>query len=160
MTAGHAILWTLAACVLSAALEGAFAGSGVKEHFARLRFPSYSLPLWSWYVVGVLYYVIFAALLYRLFRHEGDEGLRRTALALTLAMMCVNALWNWIFFRSKNLFLSFVVFFPYNLLAVALLIALTTMDGIAAGLLVPYAVYLVYANVWGYGVWKVNRPSG
>src|SRR5713226_1321543 len=112
MTPGYALLWSLGVCVLSAALEGIFAGGNVKQHFAKLRFPTYSIPLWGWFLIGALYYVICFILLYRLFRHEGDDALRTAALALLVAMIGANALWNWVFFRNKNLFISFVVFFP------------------------------------------------
>ncbi len=40
--------------------------------------------------------------------------------------------------------------------ALALLITLARLDRFAAWSVVPYVQYLVYANVWGYGVWRAN----
>ncbi len=34
---------------------------------------------------------------------------------------------------------------------------LLRIDRVAAACLAPYLVYLVYANVWGYAIWKLNR---
>jgi translocator protein len=152
-----AIFGSLVICVASAMLEALLSGRRVKERFTELRFPRYSLPLWAWFVIGGLYYVVLFVLLYRLFSLPLD-GLRDAALILILAMIAVNALWNYIFFRMRNVFLSFVTFFPYNLFALALFMLLLQLDNVAAWWLLPYLCYLVYASAWGYVVWKLNRP--
>jgi tryptophan-rich sensory protein len=41
----------------------------------------------------------------------------------------------------------------------ALFILLLRLDRTAAWWLLPYVLYLVYANAWGYLLWKLNRPS-
>ena len=56
MSAGCAILVSIAACMAAAALEGLCAGKNVKSFFTRLRFPPYSAPLWRWSLIGGLYY--------------------------------------------------------------------------------------------------------
>jgi hypothetical protein len=63
----RAIVYSLAICVLGAALEGLFAGSGIKQRLANLRLPSYAVPFWGWMGIGGLYYLICFAILYRLF---------------------------------------------------------------------------------------------
>ena len=63
----RAILFSLAICALGAALEGLFAGSGIRQRLATVRSPSYAVPFWGWMVIGALYYVICFAVLYRLF---------------------------------------------------------------------------------------------
>jgi len=155
-----AIFVSLGICVLAAALEGVFAGKNVRLVFAKLRFPSYSAPLWVWYIVGVIYYVICFFILYRIFRHHGDTSTKHVALTLLAVMMSVNAFWNYVFFRAQNLFLSFFAFAFYPFIAVALFIFLLQFEEIAAWSLVPYFVYLLYAVWWGYGLWKLNsRPN-
>ena len=54
----RAILFSLAICALGAALEGLFAGSGIRQRLATVRSPSYAVPFWGWMVIGALYYVI------------------------------------------------------------------------------------------------------
>ncbi|HEX8844907.1 MAG TPA: tryptophan-rich sensory protein [Pyrinomonadaceae bacterium] len=160
MSVNSAILFSLGICALSALLEGLCAGSGGKQYMARLRLPSYSAPLWGWYVIGVLYYVVCFVILYRIFRDQSAGTIRNVALVLILVMMGVNALWNYIFFRARNLYLSFIIFIPYNAIAIALFVCLLLFDRVAAFVLSPYLVYLVYANLWGYGLWRLNaKPA-
>lgn len=155
MSVNTAILISLGICAVSAMLEGICAGKNGKQYLMALRLPSYSVPFWGWYIIGVLYYVVCFVSLYRILRHDSST-IRTLALVLILIMMSINALWNYIFFRARNLFLSFIVFIPYNVIAIALFICLMLFDRVAAFSLLPYLIYLIYANLWGYGAWKLN----
>jgi translocator protein len=155
-----AALVSLGICGLAAAAEGLAAGTNVKGVFAALRLPSYSPPLWAWYAIGALYYVACFAVLYRVLRYEGEAEARTPALGLLVGLMAVNALWNYVCFRARDLRLSFLAFLPYTAAALGLLVYLAQIDGPAAWCLLPYLVYLAYANVWGYRLWRLNRATG
>ena len=70
-----------------------------------------------------------------------------------------NVSWNWIFFRKKDLWLSFVFFVLYLLLAFALAGVLHRIRNPFSGWYALYLAYLVYATWWGYRVWRLNRGS-
>jgi len=140
-------------------LEGVCAGKKVKAYFAKLRWPSYSAPLWVWYIIGGLYYAIFFFLIYRILRLDSDAVLKIAALALILFMMAVNALWNYVFFRAQNLFVSFLGASLFPIMDITLFICLIHLDKVAAWSLVPYLLYRIYALWWGYGLWKLNTRS-
>lgn len=150
------LLQSLGICAISAALEGILAGRGVRERFGELRLPRFSPPLPVWFAIGGLFYVVCFTVLYRLLRLPAS-GLRNAALGLLVGMMLVNALWNYTFFRARNLLLSFVAFLPYGLMAITLFALSLKIDRGAALWLAPYLVYLVYATAWGYALWKGNR---
>jgi benzodiazapine receptor len=152
------LVYSLALCAISAALEGVLAGRGIKQRFAELRLPRYSPPLWGWVVIGASYYVICFAVLYRLFGIPATT-LRNTALALVLAILLANAFWNYFFFRKRSVLLAFVMGLPYSVVALALFIVLLRLDHTAALWWLPYLVYLTYANTLGYRLWKLNQPS-
>jgi len=155
----HPLIYSLAACGVSIALEGLFAGSGIKARLAELRVPRYAPPLWGWVVIGAFYYLICFVVLYRLFSMSEAILLRRWALVFLFAMMFINALWNYLFFRTRNLFHAYVIGFPYALIAFALFAVLLRIDKPAAFCLLPYLAYLFYANAFGYRVCKLNDSS-
>ena len=157
MSASYAIIISLGACILAAALEGACAGKGVKAYYEELRFPPYSAPLWFWYIIGGLYYGVFFFVIYRLLRHDSGGALHRATLMLIFFMMAANAFWNYVFFRARNLFLGFIGGSIAPIFDVVLFICLIELDELAAWSLVPYLLYRIYAVWWGYGVWKLNR---
>ena len=159
MSIPTALLISLGTCVAAAVLEGLCSGKGVKEYFAKLKFPRYSAPLWVWYIIGGVYYLVFLFVIYRILRQNTDDFLTQATLVFIFFMMVLNALWNYVFFRAQNMFVSFVVASLFPLLDLILLILLIKLDTVAAWALVPYLIYRVYGVWWGYGFWKENRAA-
>lgn len=155
----RALIYSLAACAVAVALEGVFAGRGIKLRLAELRVPRYTPPLSVWIAIGALYYLICFAVLYRLFSMPEAVPLRRWALVLLGSIMFINALWNYFFFRTRNLFHAYVIGLPYSLIALVLFVFFLRLDRVPAFFLLPYLLYLFYANVFGCRVWKLNRPT-
>ena len=153
-----ALIYSLGICAISVALEGVFAGGGIKQRLAELRVPRLVPPLWGWIVIGAFYYVICFVVLYRLFSLPATTALRQWALAVLGGIMFINAFWNYFFFRTRNLFHAFVIGLPYVALSVILFGLLLSLDRLAAWFFLPYVLYLVYASRFGYLVWKLNRP--
>lgn len=153
----RALIYSFVVCLVSVVLEGAFAGSGIKSRLAELRVPRLAPPLWGWIAIGLCYYAICFSVLYRLFRSPADS---RAPLALLAGVMLTNAFWNYYFFRTRNLLHAFLIGIPYSLLAVVLFGFLVQSDRAAAWILFPYLAYLLYANYFGYRIWKLNQsPS-
>jgi benzodiazapine receptor len=146
----------LLVCALAATLEGWAAGGGVKTRFAQLRLPAFSPPFAVWIGIGLGYYAMCFLILWRLLTTPLASPTGRLALALLGALMLANAAWGFLFFRLRNLRLSFLAFPPYVLLTLALEVALLGVDRLAALILLPYLVYLVYATWWGYRLWRLN----
>ena len=152
----RAALLALIACVVSAALEGVLAGRGVKQYMASLRMPRSAPSLPVWYVLGAIYYIACFVVLYRLFALVPESAARTAALALILALMAINAFWNYIFFRARNLFAVLLTGIAYTLVAIALETCLLRADTTAALVFAPYCVYLIFANYWSYQLWRLN----
>ncbi len=151
------IFYAAICCLAAVVLEGVCAGGDIRSRLAELRKPRFVPPLWGWIAIGVVYYVICFAVLYRLFSLTNATPFRSGAILLTVLLMLINAGWNWSFFRSRNLLYALLLGVCYTVLALMLTALLLRIDRVAAACLAPYLVYLVYANVWGYAIWKLNR---
>ena len=155
----YALLASLAICGIAAALEGACAGKNVRSFFASLRFPRYSAPLWVWTIIGGGYYLLFFFIIYRLFRLSRYSNLWIAAFGLIVFMMIVNALSNYVIFRARNLYLSFIIGAIFPIMDVTLFVRLMALDQTAALAMIPYLLYRVYAVFWGYALWRANQPT-
>jgi tryptophan-rich sensory protein len=150
----------LATCVVAAAVEGVAAGSSFRQRLAQLRLPRFSPALPVWVLIGVAYYIIAGTVLYRVLGLP-PSGRRLAAVWLLLAILGINAIWNYFFFRRRSLGSSFLLGLLYSLLALVLCITLFGLDSVAGLVFLPYVVYLLYANIWTYGVWRLNaRGTG
>ena len=152
----RAAIIALAACVISAVLEGILAGRGVKEYMRSLRMPRFAPPMPVWIAIGGLYYVVCFVLIYRLVAVIPSSPRRTTAIVLLGAVMLLNAAWNFVFFRARSLSLTVWTTILYTAIALGLFMFLVRMDGTAALVFAPYALYLIFANYWTYGVWRLN----
>ena len=149
-------LSALGICLAAAIAEGLFAGTGVKTRLAELRNPRFGPAVWLWMVIGVAYYVLFFFLLRSLLTTQPTTYWTLTAIALTILLLMLNASWNWVFFRKKDLRWSFLFFGPY--LAVALLLAIV-LQRLGTPMLpwyLLYLAYLVWATWWSYRLWRLN----
>lgn len=154
----YPVITALAICLLAATLEGLLSGNEPRQRFKQLRLPRYSPPFWAWILIGVLYYLMCFGILYRIFMSTLTTY-RWISLLILLALMSVNAAWNWVFFKARNLFLSYMAFIPYAVFALALFVLLLRFDRKAAWFVVPYLGYMVYANLWAYRLWRLNQAG-
>ncbi len=117
-------------------------GTGIKARFAELRLPKGAPRLWAWSVIGGAYYVLFFFLLRSVLSRPSIPFWTSVTLTLTAVLLIANASWNWIFFRRKDLWLSFIFFLPYILLAFALAGVLHRIRNPLSGWYALYPAYL------------------
>jgi tryptophan-rich sensory protein len=146
--------------VAGVVLEGALAGSGVRARLAELHRPSFSPPFPVWVAIGILYYAVCFGVAYRLASNRLVGAARTLGLSLLAALVIANALWNYAFFRRRDLRLTWHISIGYAALAVALAIWLFVTDSSAALWFLPYLLYLPYATWWTRAVRMLNTPDG
>ena len=116
-------------CLLFALFGAALVGGSLGTWYGALDKPWFLVPLWAFYVVGAVYYVLFATVLYRILVHVDDRRGRVASLALAIGLLFLNELWNFGCFGLESTlagFLRIVVFLvdsaaPYASQARALL---------------------------------------
>lgn len=146
-------------CVVFAAAEGLLAGGNPGAFLKSLRQPSWALPLWAWYLVGVVYYVACFFTAQSLWQIGRNGPFPWVLFAILVAIMAANAIWNLVFFRHRNLRLSFLFFPAYLPLVGILLWQLFALDTRAATALAVYAAYLPYGGIWNYRLWRLNEAG-
>jgi translocator protein len=159
MLVRDALLVSLGICALAATAEGILSGKRPMEVLANLRLPRFAPPRWAWIIIGLFYYTICFTVLARLLQMDGGNRLQYSAAILMIVLLGLNALFNYLLFGLRNALAAFVLFVPYDLVAVALQICLFRLDNTTGYVFLPYAVYLVFANVWGYQLWRLNRAN-
>jgi translocator protein len=138
-----------------AALSAAYASRTSAEFYAMLDRPSWAPPAWLFGPVWSLLYVLMAIGAWRVWRASGLTA-ARGALGLYVLQLVFNALWTWLFFVWRD--------GPWATAEVLVLwasIAATILmfrkhDGVAAGLLLPYLVWVSFASALTISVWQRN----
>ena len=153
-----AALGALAICAVAAALEGLFAGRGVKRRLTELRQPPHSPPFAVWVCIGLCYYLICFVVLSRLIEAT-PSALRWAAFALVTTLLIGNAVWNLVFFRHKKVEASAMISVAYAAVALTVAILLLLVDPVSAWVFLPYLIYLAYGTWWVFALRRLNREA-
>jgi tryptophan-rich sensory protein len=150
-----ALILFLAICLGAGGLGSFFTANSVREWYPRLRRPPGTPPSWVFGPVWTTLYVLMALSAWLIWR---DYGLgARAALLIFFAQLALNVAWSGIFFGSRQpgvalaeivvlwLAITFTIFIFYMLLP------------LAAALLVPYWLWVMYATYLNFGFWRLNR---
>jgi tryptophan-rich sensory protein len=156
MSVAYSLLSAVLICMANLVAEAYFAGRDTKKYMDTLRMPRFAPPFWAWAVIGLFYYAVCFVILYRLFRLESWDAVGVAAFILVLAFMALNSFWNYLFFGLKDLRYSFILSLIYSTVATALFVGLYHTDSIAFYAHLPYMIYLIFGNYWGYSLMKLN----
>lgn len=143
--------WLLAAFAAGAA--GAVASIDAASFYAQLSKPSWAPPAWVFGPVWSALYALMGVAAWLVWRSHGSKGL---ALGLFGAQLAVNALWSWLFFAWHRGALAAVDVLVLLALIVATVAAFWRTSRLAALLLLPYLLWVSFASVLTWAVWKSN----
>lgn len=143
--------WLLAAFAAGAA--GAVASVDAASFYAQLAKPSWAPPAWVFGPVWSALYALMGVAAWLVWRSPGS---RRVALGLFGAQLAANALWSWLFFAWHRGALAAVEVLVLLALIVATGVAFWPASRPAALLLVPYALWVSFASVLTWAVWRGN----
>ncbi|MDA3961730.1 MAG: tryptophan-rich sensory protein [Planctomycetota bacterium] len=144
----------LVACFAAAAV-GATASVQAKSFYGLLEQPAWAPPPWLFGPVWTALYAMMAIAAWLVWRRGGYRA-QPIALSLFVAQLVLNALWSWIFFAWQCGGLALVDIVVLWGLIVATLICFWRARPLAGALLIPYLLWVSFATVLNYALWRLN----
>lgn len=129
---------------------------GPGEWYASLNKPSWNPPGWVFGPVWTALYLMMAVAAWRVWR-KGGWAEQARPLRLYLIQLALNAAWTPTFFAMQNPGLALVVIVALWVAIGMTLKSFARVDGLAAGLLVPYWLWVSFASVLNATLWWLNR---
>jgi benzodiazapine receptor len=123
--------------------------------FADLTKPSLNPPNWVFAPVWTALYALMAVALWRILLSPGSS-LRTTAVSLFFIQLAFNAGWSWMFFWAHSPLLGLIDIVPQFLAILATIAAFARLDRSAAWCLVPLALWVSYASILNFSLWRLN----
>lgn len=140
----------------AAAAVGAAASVRARDFYAALDRPAWAPPGWLFGPVWTTLYTLMAIAAWLAWRAGQAQGGARTALALYVLQLVLNAVWTWLFFtwrRGGWATAEIMVLW----IAIALTIAaFWRLRPIAGALLLPYLAWVTFAAFLTVSVWRRN----
>lgn len=146
--------WLLA--VAAAAVIGATATPDA--WYAQLRKPSFNPPAAVFGPVWTILYLVMAVAAWRVARQPGVPRERRNiALLLMGIQLVLNALWSPLFFGMHSPAWAFVDICALWLAVGATILAFSSVNSVAAWIMVPYLAWVSFALLLNGSIWLMNR---
>jgi len=147
-------------CVAMAVLGGLLAGNALKTWFANLVKPRFQIPMWLFYIVGAIVYIMDGIILYRLIEFVQVPQAKVVAITALLVVMLFNELWNYAFFGLRSTLAGFLGIIAFLAPLTILEIALLQYEILSGLLLLPYCAWVVLYNIpWARALWKLNSSE-
>ena len=134
---------------------GALASIDARDFYASLERPGWAPPAGVFGPVWTLLYLLMAVAAWLVWRERGFAR-ARGALGLFIVQLGANALWSWLFFAWHRGAWAFADILVLLVLIVATLVAFWRIRKVAAVLLIPYLLWVMFATALNYSVWQLN----
>lgn len=145
--------WLLVA--FAAAAAGGFASASASEFYRDLVRPAWAPPGWLFGPVWSVLYALMGISAWLVWRARGFAG-AKSALAVFIVQLAVNALWTWIFFVWRQGGLAFAEILLLWALILVTIGLFWQVSKIAAVLLLPYLAWVSFASVLTFSTWRLN----
>jgi len=145
----------LATCLGIGGLGAVATASSVGTWYQSLHKPAITPPDWLFGPVWTLLYVMIAMAGWLVWRAPEAPG-RKAALTAYATQLALNLAWSFLFFGARMIGVALA---DILLLLAAVLVNVVRfwrIDRIAAALLVPYALWVAFASVLTFALWRLN----
>lgn len=155
----------LAALVVSAltcfgflALGGAVTRPALQPWYRALQKPWFNPPNIAFPIAWSLLFTAMAVSAWLVWR-AGPDPLLPLALGLFGTQLVLNFLWSFLFFGLRSPGAALVEVVPFWASIVATTVVFHRIDPIAGWILVPYVLWVSFAIVLNFAIWKLNREG-
>jgi benzodiazapine receptor len=143
-------------CLAVGALGGWVTAGSVKDWYPTLHKPSFNPPNWLFGPVWTVLYAMMGVAAWRVWCKAWGNRARRP-LALFALQLALNLGWSVTFFGLHAIGAAVVVIVALEAAILGTMLAFRRIDGVAAALLVPYALWVAFATLLNVTIWRLNN---
>lgn len=133
-----------------------FTTPNVRGWYALAEKPFFSPPNWLFGPVWTVLYTLMAISLYIIWTSASDKKQKNQALTLFAVQIVLNALWSFIFFELRQLWLAFFEILVLELIIIMTFGSFRRISPKAANLLIPYIAWVGFASLLNLGTALLN----
>lgn len=147
------VMWFVVVFAISAV--GAAASVDAGTFYGQLEQPAWSPPAWVFGPVWTALYALMAISAWLVWRSGGLRA-NRTAFVLFFVQLGLNALWSWLFFAWHLGAVALIEVLVLWAFILATLLAFRRVNAAAGYLLLPYLLWVGFAAVLNFTLWRMN----
>lgn len=125
------------------------------NQYDNLTLPALAPPGWLFPVMWTILYILMGVSCYLIFISNDKE--KNKALTVYGLQLFVNSLWTLFFFRLESYLFSFFWLILLIILIIWMIYLFYPINKKAAGLQIPYLIWVLFASYLNLGIYILNR---
>jgi tryptophan-rich sensory protein len=156
MRSAAALIVSTGTCLLAGASGSLVTATSVREWYPDIQKPWWTPPSAVFGPVWTVLYLLMGVSAWLIWRNA-EGSARRTALLIFVTQLVLNGIWSFLFFgcRSPGWAALEIVLLWSSIVTTVLVFA--RISRLAAGLLLPYLLWVSYAAALNVAIWNLNR---
>jgi tryptophan-rich sensory protein len=142
--------------LLAGFLGSLFTQPNIAPWYYNLRKPSFAPPNWLFSPVWTILFIVMGIALYLVWREGWGNSQVRSAMVIFFIHLLVNILWSGVFFGLRSPLAGFFVIIALWFLILLTMIYFSSVSRTAAFLLIPYFIWVSFASVLNFAIYKLN----
>lgn len=147
---------SLALCLGAGFVGSFFTVGSIPTWYAALNKPPFNPPNWIFGPVWTTLYIMMGIAAFLVWRRGLQTKGVKTALLVFLFQLILNTLWSILFFGFRSPFLACVEVIALWLAIVFTIVLFHKVSRPAAWLLAPYLLWVSFASVLNFAIWRLN----
>ncbi len=153
------LIISLVICQLAGILGSIFTTPSIPTWYASLKKPSFTPPNWLFAPVWIFLFFLMGISLFLIGQKGIGYPLVKRALLIFFIQLIFNILWSFLFFGLKSPLFGFIEIILLWVLILLTIIFFLPISKIAGLLLLPYLIWVSWATVLNFAIWRLN-PFG
>jgi translocator protein len=149
------LIISIVLCQFAGGIGAIFNIKAIPKWYTHLRKPSFNPPNWIFGPVWTILYLMMGISFYLIW--VSGFSLASLPLIAFFVQLILNVLWSALFFGARKPFLAFVeIIFLFISIALVMILFYPNSHT-AAYLLIPYLLWVSFASVLNFELWRLNR---
>lgn len=152
--------WLLALCIIICELTGIISAllSNTSDNpwFDTIAKPSWNPPDAVFGPVWTTLYLLMGIALWVVWFDKPDGKSKAPAITVFAVQLLLNFLWSIIFFRMQSISGALIDIIILDVLIVVTMVLFSRHSKIAAYLLIPYLMWVLFATYLNFTIWQLN----
>ena len=142
--------------IIAGAIGSAFTFTGIDSWYSGINKPSFNPPNWIFGPVWTALYLIMGISAWLVLRKYGEDQQVKTALFVFGIQLILNGLWSPFFFGFKSTLSGMIIIVALIIMIIKTMIVFMKISKTAAFLLLPYILWVSFASILNFFLWKLN----
>ncbi len=151
------LLISIIICQAAGFIGSLFTTPNIPTWYATLKKPGFAPPNWLFAPAWTILFLLIGIALYLVWRQGWNNPPVKSAMIIFIVHLVVNILWSVVFFGLKSPLAGFFVIVTLWFLILLTIIYFTNVSKTAGILLIPYIVWVSFASVLNFMLYKLNH---